>query len=210
MCVKLEVEENSRSRVPTHALALVGVVSLMACGGTSAVGANPEMPAETTAAPAATHAKQLIAPWTSATRTPSAAPEPSGPGGEVLHTAERMVDDGVVVRGSCYRYIDTIFDEAGYSGWRRRSRVFRNPPRGPYADLDLIEPGDWLWIVNYPDADPVGTHSVLFVEWEDRERGYARVVSYVGGRRDRPGDLVGYDVSRTYSIMRAVESTPGR
>ncbi len=162
----------------------------------------------------ASRSKQVLPPpWTSgmATQasvpapTPDPTPEPTAAGRRVVQTAERMVDEGTVVRGSCYRYIDSVFDTAGYRGWGERTTVFRGHREGPYANLDDIQPGDWLWIVNHPELTPVGTHSVLFLGWEDRESGYARVVSYVGGAADRPGDVVGYDVSRTYRIMRAVE-----
>src|SRR5688500_11593264 len=62
------------------------------------------------------------------------------PGQRVLATAERMLDEGVVVRGGCYGYVDRVFDEAGYGGWRSRTNVFRGSLNGPYANLDLIQP----------------------------------------------------------------------
>jgi hypothetical protein len=141
---------------------------------------------------------ELPAPWTNAAAT-------SGPATRVLSTAQQMYDEGVVVRGSCYRYVDTVFDRAGFHGWRNRSNVFRSAPNGPYASLDMIQPGDWLWIVNHPESTPVGTHSVLFVGWEDRANGIARVYSYVGGGQERSADLVTYDVTRTYNIQRAIQ-----
>jgi hypothetical protein len=66
-----------------------------------------------------------------------------------------------------------------------------------------LRPGDWLFIVAYPDSRPMGTHSVLFIDWEDRDMGYARVVSYVGGNADRSAHVMSRDVSRTYAIQRA-------
>lgn len=141
----------------------------------------------------------LPPPW-------SSAPAP-GPGERVLAVAERMVSRGTIVRGSCYDYVSAVFAEAGYPA-ARRDQVFRGSMDGPYADLSLIVPGDWLAIVNHPERTPVGTHSVIFARWQDRARAEAVVVSYAGGGSVRPGDFVVYDLSRTYRITRAVDSTP--
>ncbi|NIR58369.1 MAG: hypothetical protein GWO02_02030, partial [Gammaproteobacteria bacterium] len=64
--------------------------------------------------------------------------------------------------------------------WRKRRIVYRAERDGPYADLNQIRPGDWLYIVNDPHRTPVGTHSVMFVRWTDRARGYASVISHPG------------------------------
>ncbi len=131
--------------------------------------------------------------------------ETSGPARLVLETANEMYEEETVVRGSCHDYVSAVFDRAGFGGRRAREAVFQGPRGGPYADLDLIGPGDWLYIVVDPDARPVRTHSVLFVRWEDRSAGRALVFSYVGGRADRPANLFTRDVSRTYTILRARE-----
>lgn len=125
------------------------------------------------------------------------------PGRHVILTAREMMSRGETVRGSCYTYLSEVFDRAGHDGWRTRSVVFQGSPNGPYADLDLIRPGDWLYIVNAPDANPVGTHSVLFVGWEDRTSGYARTISHAGWAAGAsPGREGHYDVTRTYRVIR--------
>lgn len=134
--------------------------------------------------------------------------ETSGPARRVLETAEQMLEESVIVRGSCYEYIAAVFERAGLGDRRARQAVFQGPRRGPYADLDLLRPGDWLFIVAYPEARPIGTHSVLFIGWEDRNAAHALVVSYVGGRADRPANLLSRDVSRTYAVQRAAETSP--
>lgn len=188
------------------ALGAALLLALGACGG--AAETRAPRTAAAIAPRAAPHTKQALPPPWSNVAVEPAPPPASVAGSRVLETAERMVDDGTVVRGSCHRYIETVYDSAGYRGWRRRSVIFRGNRNGPYADLDLIQPGDWLYIVNHPELTPVGTHSVIFMGWEDRARGYARVVSYVGGMQDRPGDIVGYDVSLTYRITRPVDEEP--
>lgn len=144
------------------------------------------------------------------TRARRAAPRPPrgprldpDPGRHVILTARGMMARGETVRGSCYAYLSEVFDRAGHDGWRTRTIVYQAGPNGPYADLDLIRPGDWLYIVNNPDSTPVGTHSVLFVGWEDRASGYARTISHAGWAAGAsPGRESHYDLSRTYRIIR--------
>lgn len=127
------------------------------------------------------------------------------PGRHVILTARGMMSRNETVRGSCYAYLSEVFSRAGHEGWRTRTIVHRSGREGPYANLDLIRPGDWLYIVNHPEATPVGTHSVLFVGWEDRARGYARVIEHSGwGAGPSAGQERGYDVSRTYRIVRPI------
>lgn len=123
-------------------------------------------------------------------------------GERVLRMARRMVRRRTIVRGSCYDYAERVFSRAGY-GEGRRERVFAGATGGPFADLAVIAPGDWLFIVTHPETDPISTHSVIFVRWLDRAAGRAEVVSYAGNNARRPGGIVPYDVSRTYRITRA-------
>lgn len=135
-------------------------------------------------------------------RTPGPRLDPD-PGRHVILTAREMMSRGETVRGSCYAYLSEVFDRAGHEGWRTRSVVFQGSPNGPYADLDVLRPGDWLYIVNNPDTTPVGTHSVLFVGWEDRASGYARTISHAGWAAGAsPGRESSYDVTRTYRVIR--------
>lgn len=125
-----------------------------------------------------------------------------GAGRTVLLTAARMIEEGHIVKGSCYDYIDAVFKEAGHEDWRKREKVYRKAKKGPYVDLDLVEPGDWLWVVSYREGSNIRTHSVLFVAWENRERGIAHVVSHPGQGRAVSGRYQTYDVSETYNITR--------
>lgn len=147
-------------------------------------------------------------PARSARATP---PAPVGPrlhpnaGLHTLMTAQRMIRSGVPITGSCFRYISTVFERAGHNHWRRRQVVYRGERDDrTFANLSTIRPGDWLYIVRYPDQTPVGTHSVLFVRWEDRGSGRARVISHPGSGRAHPGAERTYDVSRTYRIIRPI------
>lgn len=126
------------------------------------------------------------------------------PGRHVIATARQMMARGERIQGSCYRYLSEVFARAGHDDWRTRRVVYGGGRGGPYASLDLIRPGDWLYIVNHPDRVPVGTHSVLFIGWEDRARGYARVIEHSGWGAPSAGQERSYDVSRTYRVTRPV------
>jgi hypothetical protein len=97
-----------------------------------------------------------------------------------------------------------VFSRAGHDGWRTRTIVHASDREGPYADLSRIRPGDWLYIVNHPETTPMGTHSVLFLGWDDRANGYARVLQHSGGGSESAGEERTYDVSRTYRIVRPI------
>lgn len=136
---------------------------------------------------------------------PRPAPGPrlhANPGVHSVLTARRMIASGELIRGSCYAYLSEVYARAGHRSWRKRTIVYRAEREGPYADLSLIRPGDWLYIVNDPGRTPVGTHSVMFTGWEDQSRGYARTISHAGWGPPRSGRERGYDVSQTYRIIR--------
>lgn len=126
----------------------------------------------------------------------------SDPGRHVILTARGMMARNETVRGSCYRYLSEVFARAGHDDWRTRTIVHASDREGPYADLSRIRPGDWLYIVNHPETTPMGTHSVLFLGWDDRAHGYARVLQHSGGGSASAGEERTYDVSRTYRIVR--------
>lgn len=138
-------------------------------------------------------------------REPPRPPGPrlhSDPGMHSILTARRMMASGERIQGSCYRYLSTVYERAGHSSWRKRRIVYRQGRTGPYADLNLIRPGDWLYIVNDPHRTPVGTHSVMFVRWQDRARGYASVISHPGWGAPHTGRESTYDIRQTYRIIR--------
>lgn len=143
---------------------------------------------------------------------PSRPPVPRlhpNPGVHTILTARRMIANGEAIQGSCYRYLSTVYERAGHDGWRNRRIVYREGKDGPYARLDLIRPGDWLYIVNHPDSDPVGTHSVMFVGWQDRAQGWGRVISHPGWGAPHTGRESTYDLTRTYRIIRPVLTSGG-
>jgi len=118
----------------------------------------------------------------------------------ILCVGDRMIKDGVLVRGSCWDYIDATFTRAGCSR-AKRITVFRSKKHGPYANSKLIRPGDWLYFINgsYHNSE----HSAIFIKWVDRKKKIARMLSYQGESKRKPARYKNYHLSKVYNIMRA-------
>lgn len=121
-------------------------------------------------------------------------------GKEILMTARSMIKDGEIVLGSCWDYINALYDRAGYPS-KKRSTTFKGKFQGPYLeDQTLIEPGDWLYFVNHSYND--GEHSGVFVEWTDYNLQEALIMSYAGGNRKNPARYKTYILTNVYNIIR--------
>lgn len=185
----------------------VAVALLAGCGAapTAAVVRAVERPLDGPAPPAAPVEPVAEAPVEASMadrlRAAEAAAEPAGR--QVLATARDLIDrEVVVVRGSCWDYANAVFERAGFAAGRARQTVFRGGKKGPYADLDQVRPGDWLYYVNHSYGEV--PHSAIFVDWEDREAGLGLMISYVGAKRRRPGRYEVYDLRSVYRIVRPV------
>ena len=121
------------------------------------------------------------------------------PGSAVLAQGNRMVEDGEIIRGACWDYIDTAYKRAGFPEAKRKV-VFKSKKAGPYADASLIQPGDWLYHINHSYKNI--EHSGIFVEWEDRSAKQGRTLSYAGEKRREPGRYRVYDLRSVYQITR--------
>jgi len=102
------------------------------------------------------------------------------------------------VRGSCWDYINKIYNYAGYR--HSKQIIFKSTKRGPYAHKYMIKAGDWLYYINY-DYHGV-EHSAIFVAWMDVERSRALMLSYKGGRSSNPARYKIYNISSVYRITR--------
>ncbi|MDD5065924.1 MAG: hypothetical protein PHF84_02635 [bacterium] len=121
-------------------------------------------------------------------------------GNTVLWTAYQMAFvEKVIIVGSCYDFINAAYTRAGYPP-KLRKTVFTSPKKGPYADIDLIQPGDWFMHINL-EFNSV-EHSGLFVSWVDKERKIAKTLDYAGMNRKEPGKFRDHDLSRVYRIIR--------
>ncbi len=117
----------------------------------------------------------------------------------VLYTAQRMISKRVCVRGSCWDYIDAIYKRAGYDR-RRRAIIFKSKKRGPYASVDLLRSGDWIYFINRSFHN--SEHSSIFVKWINKKRKIARCISYKGQGKRQPARYKNYYLGKVYHIMR--------
>ncbi len=125
----------------------------------------------------------------------------SKPAKKVLLTAHKMVIRRVIIRGSCWDWLNATFTKAGY-GKNKRKIVYKQSKRGPYAPPASLKPGDWLYYINHSYGDI--EHSGMFVGWINRSKKQGLVLSYGGERRNEPGRYRAYDLSSIYQIIRAV------
>lgn len=166
-----------------------------------------------------------IPPWSTITTTPSVAPSfdpvwsaydpayalpraeaAAAPGGQrVLRAAESMIDQSVVVRGSCYDWVEAVFRNAGGT-WHdaHRGRI----ESGPYAATSALRPGDWVLFINGEYDGVIHTHSAIFISWADEAQRTAVMMSYPGSRRDEPGRYGSYTLDRVYRIQRMADELP--
>ena len=123
-------------------------------------------------------------------------------GGRVLKAAVEMVDQEVVVLGSCFGYINQVYEKAQFPA-ENRLQVYMAPETGPYVDPALIKPGDWIMYRNLPYGE-IG-HSAIFVEWIDFNRRSALTIEYVGTNRNIPGRFREADITKTFGVVRGTE-----
>lgn len=122
-------------------------------------------------------------------------------GKNILATGRLMIKERRIVRGSCWDYANAIYKEAGHSD-QTRITLFKSKIKGPYADLSSIQPGDWLYFINYSYKE--SDHSGIFVEWTDFDKNRAVVLSYVGGKKNKPGNYKIYNLKHVYYIIRPI------
>jgi hypothetical protein len=120
-------------------------------------------------------------------------------GKSILSQGRSMVNDKKIVRGSCWDYANAVYNNSGFSPDQRITPL-KSKIKGPYADLATIEAGDWLYFINYSFKEI--DHSGIFVEWTDFDKKRAILLSYVGGRKKKPGTYKIYDLKHVYYIIR--------
>lgn len=120
-------------------------------------------------------------------------------GKSILTTGRLMIREKQIIRGSCWDYANALYTKAGYPD-NQRITPLKSKMKGPYADLSSIRPGDWMYFINYSFKE--SDHSGIFVEWTDFENSKAVVLSYVGGKKKRPGNYKIYNLKHVYYILR--------
>jgi hypothetical protein len=113
-----------------------------------------------------------------------------------------MMVSGELVVGSCWDYANAVYKRAVPDGRRaKRKTVFKGSrKKRRFANVNLIEPGDWLYYINHQYKDV--QHSAIFVAWLNKGKKQALMITYRGARRRVPGVLDDYDLSSVYRIIR--------
>jgi len=125
-------------------------------------------------------------------------------GRKVLATGRQMtVINEEIIPGGCWDYANEVYNRAGYPNQRQKRRtIFKgSKEKGPYANLSLIQPGDFLHYINHSYGDI--EHSAIFVDWVDYQTKQALMLSYGGESRQEPARYLPYDLSHVYRIIRA-------
>jgi hypothetical protein len=123
------------------------------------------------------------------------------PARKILQTGRQMaLVNGEIIRGGCWDYANTVYNRAGYT--KQRQTVFQGTKlNGPYADVSLIQHGDFLYYVNHSYGDI--EHSAIFVDWLDYPSKTALMLSYAGEHREQPASYKPYELTNVYQIIRA-------
>ncbi len=112
---------------------------------------------------------------------------------------EMTVINAEILPGGCWDYANHVYNRAGFPT-NKRKNIFRSVKAGPYADVDLIQYGDWLYYINHSYGDI--EHSAIFVDWVDKENKQALMLSYGGEKRQQPARYLVYDLTSVYQIVR--------
>ena len=124
----------------------------------------------------------------------------SAEGRLVLATGRKMaLVDREVIIGACWDYANTVYKRAGFPANKRRT-VFNKPKTGPWADPAIFRPGDFL---SYSRDDSGSwVHSAIFVDWTNREKGVALMLSYPGAKKPVPALYVRNALDRVFRVVR--------
>ena len=185
----------TRTAVVISALALSGC--LQSIGSTLSFGESATRTAKSTK-----HKKINTGPRLTK-RLLQAEAKASQPAKKVLKVGREMtLVNKEIVRGSCWDYADTVYTRAGFSRQLpQRQTVFKGSKRsGPYADASQIKPGDFLYYINHSYGGI--EHSAIFIDWEDKTKKKALMLSYGGENRRSPARYRVYDLSSVYQITR--------
>ncbi|MGM0597858.1 MAG: hypothetical protein ACQES9_12560 [Myxococcota bacterium] len=122
------------------------------------------------------------------------------PGLKVLETAKKLaLKKKKIVRGSCWDFVNRVYELAGF-GRKKRKTIFKSRKKGPYADINLIQPGDWIYHVNLEYKKV--PHSGIFVKWVDKSKKIAKMLAYAGMNRKASGRYKQHRLSRVFRIIR--------
>ncbi|MDG1427316.1 MAG: hypothetical protein P8H56_05215 [Crocinitomicaceae bacterium] len=126
--------------------------------------------------------------------------ELSPEGLEIVRTGYEMtVTTKQLIKGSCWDFINTVYNNAGFSSSSRET-IFKGKKGSDQIDVSLLQPGDWIYHINYSFQNV--EHSAIFICWKDYDKKLAITLSHVGQNKSRAGQFGVYDLRSVYNVMR--------
>ena len=119
---------------------------------------------------------------------------------ELLENGLNFVKSGKIIKGSCWDYINGIYNKSNVLRNKRES-IFKSKKSGPYAKKELIKSGDWLYHINHSYHNI--EHSGMFIKWVDFNKTKALMLSYAGENKKSPARFRVYNIDSVYNIIRA-------
>lgn len=103
-----------------------------------------------------------------------------------------------IILGSCWDFVNEVYKRAGVTASKKT--IFKSKLKGPYANQNLVKPGDWVYHINksYNNIE----HSAIFICWKDFKNKIAITLSYAGMNRSVPANYGTYDLSNIFAIFR--------
>jgi len=118
----------------------------------------------------------------------------------ILQNALKFVKSGKIIQGSCWDYINAIYNKSGVKS-RQRVTIFKSSKKGPFAKKDIFKAGDWIYHINHSYHNI--EHSGMFIDWIDKNSFKALMLSYAGQKKKNPARFRVYNIDSTYNIIRA-------
>ena len=117
----------------------------------------------------------------------------------VLNKGLELFQSNFKTTGSCWTYVNKVYDLAGY-GSAKREVIYDSKKGTLIKDPSIIMPGDWLYHVNYSYGNV--EHSAIFICWQDKEKLLAVTLSHVGQNKYAGGNFGIYDLKGVYRVTR--------
>jgi len=118
----------------------------------------------------------------------------------VMQTAYRLAFiENFIIQGSCWDFVNAVFTGITSDSIQKKD-IYSEKKAGPYTTVDELQPGDWVYHVNY-EYNRI-EHSAIFIGWTDYEKGLAIVLYYVGLNRRQPAKFGVHNLNSVYAIFR--------
>lgn len=120
---------------------------------------------------------------------------------EVVNKGMDMVIENYKMSGSCWSFANKVYELAGFPQ-NKRTTIYKNKKGTLIKDPSIIQPGDWIFHVNYSFNNV--EHSAIFICWKDYERRIAITLSHVGQNKHASGKFGVYDLRGVYNVIRGI------